>query len=440
VSHPATHLASSGISPAEAARKAELFAAAERVLTTPIRKRWFVPGRIEVLGKHTDYAGGPSLLCAAERGICVVAAERADSHVRVIDASRQRIAEFPLSRDIAVPGGWANYVATVVRRLARNFPGASRGADIGFASDLPPAAGLSSSSALIIAIFTALADTNRLCDRGDFAGICSVPEELAAYLACVENGQSYRDLEGDRGVGTFGGSEDHTAILCCRPGHVSQYRFCPARFEQHIPLPADWTFAIGSSGVRASKTGAARDLYNRASLAAKAALEAWNTASRRNDASLDAALHQSPEAAGQIHAALRGAKHREFSADELLQRFDHFAIESQEIVPAAASALARQDAAALGKIVDRSQSAAERLLGNQVPETIELARSAREGGAIAASAFGAGFGGSVWALVRRPEAAEFLAEWRAGYAASFPGPAQQAEFFLTGAGPALTEV
>jgi galactokinase len=440
MSHPAAHLASNGMSPAEAARKAELFAAAERALSTPIRKRWFVPGRIEVLGKHTDYAGGPSLLCAAERGICVIAAERGDSHVRVIDASRQRTAEFPLSADILVTGGWANYVATVVRRLARNFPGASRGADIAFASDLPPAAGLSSSSALIIAIFTALADANRLCDRSDFSEICSLPEELAAYLGCVENGQSYREMEGDCGVGTFGGSEDHTAILCCRPGHVSQYRFCPARFEQHIPFPTDWTFVIGSSGARASKTGAARDLYNRASLAAKAVLEAWNTASGRNDVSLDAALRHSPEAAGEIRAALRSAKHLDFSADELLQRFDHFAIESQEVVPAAASALARQDAAALGEIVDRSQFATEWLLRNQVPETVELARSARQLGAIAASAFGAGFGGSVWALVRRPDAAEFLAEWRACYAASFPGPAQQAEFFLTAAGPALTEL
>ena len=60
--------------------------------------------------------------------------------------------------------------------------------------------------------------------------------------------------------------------------------------------------------------------------------------------------------------------------------------------------------AAFGDLVDRSQQLAERRLGNQVPETIELARSARELGARAASAFGAGFGGSVWALVSRADA------------------------------------
>lgn len=440
MSDPAAHLAASGMSPAEAARKAELFAAAERVLGCDARKRWYVPGRIEVLGKHTDYAGGPSLLCAAERGMGLVAAERADSLVRVTDASRNHAVEFPFSPDIAVPDGWANYVATVVRRLARNFPGASFGVDIAFASDLPHAAGLSSSSALIVAIFTAIADVNRLEERAGFAEICAVPEDLAAYLACVENGHSYRDFAGDCGVGTFGGSEDHTAILCCRPGHVSQYRFCPARLERHISLPADWTFAIGSSGVKASKTGAARDRYNRASLAAKAALEAWNTASGRDDPSLDAALRRSPEAPDEIRAALRRAHHADFSANDLLRRFDHFAVESQQIIPAAAAALAQPDPAALGEIVDRSQRAAEQLLGNQVPETMALARSARELGAIAASAFGAGFGGSVWALVTRPLAAQFLASWRADYAGRFPASAQRSEFFLTAAGPALTAI
>jgi len=57
------------------------------------------------------------------------------------------------------------------------------------------------------------------------------------------------------------------------------------------------------------------------------------------------------------------------------------------------------DGAALGGLVDRSQELTTTHLRNQVPETIFLAKAAREEGAIAASAFGAGFGGSVWALV-----------------------------------------
>jgi galactokinase len=71
---------------------------------------------------------------------------------------------------------------------------------------------------------------------------------------------------------------------------------------------------------------------------------------------------------------------------------------------------------------------------------VALARSAREMGAMAASAFGAGFGGSVWALVKRSEAFAFLSEWRAQYARAFPGHSKQSEFFITGAGPGLTRL
>ena len=73
--------------------------------------------------------------------------------------------------------------------------------------------------------------------------------------------------------------------------------------------------------------------------------------------------------------------------------------ESNEIVPRGGDFLANGDMKSFGASVDRSQLLAEKLLGNQTPETVELARSARAIGAAAASAFGAGFGGSVWALV-----------------------------------------
>ena len=63
-------------------------------------------------------------------------------------------------------------------------------------------------------------------------------------------------------------------------------------------------------------------------------------------------------------------------------------------------------------------------------------RRGREAGALAASAFGAGFGGSVWALVRRAEAREFADCWLENYATAFPEPATRAVFFTTGAGPA----
>src|SRR3974390_814246 len=264
----ADSLIAAGMSKAEASAKAESFAALERHLPTggaPLR--WFVPGRIEVLGKHTDYAGGRSLLCTAERGFCVVAMPRADVVVRIHDIVRRKNAHLLLSSDLAVDHfGWSVYPSVVLRRIARNFPGATVGADIVLASDLPSAAGMSSSSALVVAIFAVLSAVNHLAERHEYAANITSADDLAGYLGCIENGQTYKSLAGDRGVGTFGGSEDHTAILTSQPRHLKQYSFCPVRFERSVKVPDDCVFVIGVSGVVADKTGSAKELYNRASL------------------------------------------------------------------------------------------------------------------------------------------------------------------------------
>jgi galactokinase len=108
-----------------------------------------VPGRIEIFGKHTDYAGGRSLVAAVPRGFAIVAAPRADDVVAATDVRWSVSMDVRLTDDHRRYHGWANYVAVVARRLARNFPDAALGADISFASDLPrpPARGSRSSSA-----------------------------------------------------------------------------------------------------------------------------------------------------------------------------------------------------------------------------------------------------------------------------------------------------
>jgi galactokinase len=393
-----------------------------------------VPGRIEFLGKHTDYAGGRSLLGAVERGIRLAAAPRGDARLRVVDAATGETAALELRADLpARPGHWTEYPATVARRLARNFPGspALRGADLAFASDLPPAAGMSSSSALIVAVFAALADVNALERRPAYAAQIGGPEELAGYLGAVENGSTFGAFVGDAGVGTQGGSQDHTAILCGRAWMLRQYSFCPVRHERDVPFPAGWTLAVAVSGVVADKTGSARERYNQASRAVAAMLTAWRAGTGRSDASLAAALASSPDA---------GDRLRKLVDHSLHPRLDQFVAESGEIVPAAGDALARGDVAGLGPLVDRSQRLAEEGLRNQTPETIALARGARELGAAAASAFGAGFGGSVWALVESSAADEFLERWSDDYARAFPAAARRAVFFLTGAAEGMRRV
>ena len=445
----AARLAGAGLGAQTARIRAGLLARCARELlaagcgTVQRGRAIFVPGRVEVLGKHTDYAGGRSLIAAAEQGIGLVAVPREDAIIRAwaVDVSERR--EFPFSAGLVpVAGHWSNYPMTVARRLARNFPGPLRGANLAFAGDLPIAAGMSSSSALMVACFMALAAANGLRERDEFRENLSTAEDLAEYLGCIENGQTFRGLAGDTGVGTFGGSEDHMAMLCSRPGMLSGYSYCPARLERRIPMPAGHVFAIAASGVAAEKTGPAMEKYNRASRLAAEVAQAWRQATGRPDPHIAAALASARPAAvaERIRGILAVAPAGPLASKELVSRFEHFLAENEEIIPAAGDALDAGDLAAFGRLADRSQELAETLLGNQVPETRFLARCARDLGARAASGFGAGFGGSVWALVRRDDAQEFCVLWADEYRESFPVAAEGAAFFLTGAGPAAIEM
>jgi galactokinase len=433
-------LVAAGMSETEAAVKEPLFDRAIRMLAPtgsagPPLHGYYVPGRIEVLGKHTDYAGGRSLLCTVERGFCMVARTRLDAEVHVVNAQSHERCALALDPDLPPADElWCNYPATVARRLARNFPSARTGADIAFVSDLPAAAGMSSSSAFLVSVYLALADLNCLEKAESYRREIHNKEDLAGYLGTIENGESFGALTGDRGVGTFGGSEDHTAILCSHGGELRQYSFCPIRHERTVSMPGSFVLSIAVSGVVAIKTGTARAGYNRASLAARKVLELWRRATGRNDLTIAAAATCTPDAPERMRAILQESRDGGFTARELCDRFEQFHEESERIIPAATDALAGGDLGRFGTLVDRSQLGAEKLLGNQVPETIALVNSARTLGAAAASAFGAGFGGSVWALVPAERAPEFERQWAGWYSGQFPA-IENVLFFSTRPGP-----
>jgi galactokinase len=400
---------------------------------------WFVPGRIELLGKHTDYAGGRSLLCTIDRGICLLACARPDDRIRIVDVLQPPAFETNLSsRSMPAERDWFIYPSTVVKRVARNFPSITRGLDAAFESDLPRAAGLSSSSALITSIFLALADVHGLENTDAWRSELGSREMVAGYAAAIENGQSFGSLRGDAGVGTSGGSGDHTAILCSQPGSLVQYAFCPVRAEGQVPVPADLALAIGVSGVVAQKTANAKAQYNHAARLARRVLEVCNRYTGQSFRSLGAAVQRMGEP--RIRELLGQASDLEFGREELQNRFEHFFEESEQLVPAAAMQLRSADLAAFGATVARSHDLADELLRNQVRETTALVTFARQSGAVAASAFGAGFGGSVWAMVSREQSGDFLEEWGRRYRTAFPDRSEAAVFFTTRPGPAAFRV
>ena len=393
----------------------------------PEQLSW-VPGRLEVFGKHTDYGGGLTLVSAVPRGFVVAVGRRGDGRVHIIDAVRRQdvwIDGRETDRGVNAESGhaqtgWRNYVQTVVRRLSRNFPGLPIGADIILASDLPRASGMSSSSALMIGVAAAL---------GRVAGIHARPEwianirqglDAASYYACIENGMTFGTLAGDAGVGTHGGSEDHAAIVAGKPGSLSSFAFVPLRHVDEVRVPDDWCFVVTPSGIAADKTGGAKGPYNNLARGAAVLLSLWN-GSYAHAASLAAALATAPDAAVRLRELAGRSRVEDWSPGKLTNRLDHFIRENARI-PLAVEAFRQADSAALDRLSADSQRDAEILLGNQVPETAALAGSARARGAFAASSFGAGFGGSVWALVHRDAAPEFAASWREGAFVASPAP------------------
>ena len=272
-------------------------------------------------------------------------------------------------------------------------------------------------------VFAALDRANGLRGSGQFQNNIHNDIDLAAYLGCIENGQSFRELAGSAGVGTFGGSQDHAAILLGKEDTLSRFGFSPLVHEADFHFPEEYAFVVASSGVAAEKTGNARTLFNRVS-----AMVSEITSAFGNGLTLAEMIEEFG-----LDKVLRNVRQMrsKFTTRELLGRVEQFRIENFEIIPAVSEQLAREQFDDIGDMIDLSQENAERFLGNQIAETSFLQRSAREIGTVAASAFGAGFGGSVYSIVKAGEAKSFADEWRRTYLSKFPQRTHASDFFVT---------
>jgi galactokinase len=165
------------------------------------RARWWAPGRVNVIGEHTDYNDGFVLPIALPLGVTASVARRDDGPVRLISTTVDEPVEFGL--DELEPGsveGWGGYVAGVLWALR------TRGHDLGpvdllVDGNVPPGAGLSSSAALECSVATALDDA---------FGLGLEKAELITVARAAEN-----DF-----VGVPTGALDQSASLLCQAGHA----------------------------------------------------------------------------------------------------------------------------------------------------------------------------------------------------------------------------
>ena len=343
------------------------------------------PGRVNLIGEHTDYNGFPVLPLAIDRRVWIAVRE-IDApllRVRSLDPRHYQAEEVPLGSltQRARSGSWVDYVVAAARRRPP-----TRGTELVVAGDVPPEAGLSSSSALVVASFLALAAPG---DRAELA------EE--ARLA-------------ERYVGTLSGGMDQAISLLGRPGHALRIDFRPVRVEA-VPLPADLAVVVAHSGIRARKSGAARAGYNaRVQECARAAVELG--------APTDGLLADVP---GEDRIARANRLD-----DRTLARRARFVFAEALRVDQAAEALRAGDIERLGELLNASHRGLRDDYEVSHPAVDELVARALAAGALGARVVGAGFGGCVVAVCRVPEA-EVLVEalgadaWRFSAA----GPAER---------------
>jgi len=225
-------------------------------------------------------------------------------------------------------------------------------------------------------------------------------------------------------------------MLCGTRDRLLLAEFDPMRVERTISFPSQWALVVGVSGVLVHKTGAALEDYNRGPSTVQTVLARWNETTGRADASLAGAVrHLVGDATGEQAAGDPALKDllRLCDPGYERQRIEQFLIESLVLVPEGARLIAAADPG-VGEALERSQELADRGLCNQVPQTRLMVSLAREAGAIGASSFGAGWGGSVYALVRADEAEGFAAQWLRAYRDREQG-AEQAAVIVTRPGP-----
>jgi galactokinase len=201
------------------------------------------PGRVNLIGEHTDYSLLPVLPVAIDRGtLCAVAPTDDD---RVIAVSCSFPGEVTIDRsasppDAGLPGvGWGRYLHGVLHELADLAPG--QGARILLDSDLPTTGGLSSSSSLTIGLLAAL------------DGVWDLGLGLEGLVA--------RGIVAERQVGVESGGMDQTVIAFARAGAALRIDFAPPS-RRAVALPEDLVLVVAASGEEAAKGGGAKRAYN----------------------------------------------------------------------------------------------------------------------------------------------------------------------------------
>ena len=349
--------------------------------------RWWAPGRVNLIGEHTDYNDGFVLPLALEQGVAA-AARRADGPVlRVRSVQQDETVEVPLD-DIApgTPPGWASYVAGVAWALRQNGSDVP-GLDVVVDGDIPVGAGLSSSAALECAVAVAW---------NDLGGLGLSRDALAAAARRAEN-----DV-----VGAPTGVMDQMASLHGRAGHLV---FLDTRSLAVEPVPFDPPSAglallvIDSKAPHALVDGE----YAERRRSCERAVEMLGVRALR-----DVGLDDLDDALARL------------DDDMLRKRVRHVVTENARVLEVVAVLRAHENLSAIGPALTASHASMRDDFEITVPEIDTVVTAALGAGAHGARMTGGGFGGCVLALVDADAVEPVVRAVEAAYgAAGFRPPA-----------------
>ena len=342
---------------------------------------WAAPGRVNLIGEHTDYNDGYVMPFALAQRVIIAAAPRDDDSWSVTSLNNESTKIFSAADLEPGMAGWQAYVAGVVWVL-KEAGHRIGGADLVLTSDVPEGAGLSSSAALECAVLTALADLNDL----DIVGI-----ERAKLARRSENVF----------VGAPTGLMDQAASMLCTAGHAL---FFDCRTNAAEQVLFDTTNAGLEILVLDTKTPHALvdSEYAARRASCEQAARLLGLAALRDVTDLDAALSQLPDPV-------------------IKRRVRHVVTENARVLEAV-KVLRAGRIAELAPLLDASHESMRNDFEITVPQVDLAVETARASGALGARMTGGGFGGCIIALVGLGESERIGREIADSFAAAGYGP------------------
>lgn len=314
----------------------------------------FAPGRVELLGNHTDYNGGVVLSAAIDLGISAQGRRRDDGKILLTSDGISGVVEAGVD-DLTASGSWADYPLGVTKMLIEaGYP--VGGFEAEFSSTLPLGAGLSSSAALEVCTAVLLMKLYEFdLGRLDLAKLCRKGENEFVGVSCGLLDQ----------VSSIFGKKENAIFLDCR-----------AETVENVALPDDVALLVVNSGVKHALTGGE---YNERREQCFAAAKILGVPALRDATSAQLAAADMPELVKRRAAHITGENERVFEA---------------------LADLRQGSAAVFGRNMSASHRSSRENFENSTPELDALVEiTCAQEGVLGARLTGGGFGGAMVALV-----------------------------------------